>query len=109
MIAIVRSEECAKQYDKEFGLKYIVNCNGNDFQQRIRSLIKELQPNTYVSCVGGSLPGQVFDLMPPKSMMIILGSMTGKDIVLPSSDFYYQSKSIRGFFLLRYVREELDP
>lgn len=40
--------------------------------------------------------------------MLILGSLTKQDLVIPASVFYFQSKCIRGFFLERFVTEELS-
>lgn len=61
----------------------------------------------YVSCIGGNLPGQIFDKMPQKSLMIVVGSLSEKDLILPASEFYLESKSIRGFFLEKFLKEEL--
>jgi hypothetical protein len=40
--------------------------------------------------------------------MVLIGNLSEKDLVLPCSNFFYESKKIRGFFLDRYLREELE-
>jgi len=47
-------------------------------------------------------------MLPLKSEMLILGSLSQKDLVLPASCFYFESKHIRGFFLERFIKEELN-
>jgi len=40
--------------------------------------------------------------------MIVIGSLTQKDLILPAHSFYLENKRIRGFFLERFAREELN-
>jgi hypothetical protein len=57
---------------------------------------------------GGDMPGRILDRLPIKSDMIIIGNLAEQDLKLSCSNFYFDSKRIRGFFLLRFLREELD-
>jgi hypothetical protein len=40
--------------------------------------------------------------------MILIGNLAEKDLKIPCQNFYFDSKKIRGFFLERFLREELD-
>lgn len=57
---------------------------------------------------GGDLPGRILQCLPQCSQMLVLGSLSQKNLVLPANCFYFQSKNIRGFFLERFMREELS-
>ena len=57
---------------------------------------------------GGDFPGKILTKLPAKSEMIILGNLTEEELKIPAQNFFFESKRIRGFFLERYLREELD-
>jgi hypothetical protein len=60
---------------------------------------KNIDKVFFVSMLGGDLPGRVLHRLPTGSEMMVIGSLTNKDLVLPASTFYLENKQIRGFFL----------
>jgi len=68
----------------------VLNCSSNDFMKELEKCLKDSSPIIYFSAQGGELPGRIFDMMPPKSEMVVLGSLYGgKDLILHSRDFYF--------------------
>ncbi|CDW83403.1 zinc-binding dehydrogenase family protein [Stylonychia lemnae] len=106
---IVRDDKAAQELKEKYNLKWVLNQNQQDFDSRFKELCKnqEFCPNIYISCVGGDLTGRVFKMMPPKSQLIIVGNLSEKDLTLPVTQLFLEGKQIRGFFLERYLKEEL--
>ena len=90
-----------------YGCKNLININSADFQSKFCNCIKDFNRCYYISMLGGEIPGKILQYLPVKSEMVILGNLSRKDLVLPASSFFFQSKKIRGFFLERFIEEEL--
>ena len=58
------------------GVKYAFNSESPTFLQDIEATIKETTPTIIFECVGGSLPGVIFKMMPPKSHMVVYGNLS---------------------------------
>lgn len=71
-------------------------------------MLKDFASCVYVSMLGGDIPGRVFGLLPTNTLMVVIGSLTTQDLVIPAHSFYFESKKIRGFFLERFYEEELS-
>ncbi|CDW72789.1 zinc-binding dehydrogenase family protein [Stylonychia lemnae] len=101
----------SKQFDQlrtEFGLARIMDQSKKEFFDLLCGAAEKFEKIVYISMQGGDLPGKILDRLPAKSEMILIGNLAEKDLVVPCSNFYYDSKKIRGFFFDRYLREELD-
>lgn len=46
--------------------------------------------------------------MPDKSCLVVVGNLSNEDLQLPITRLFVEGKQIKGFFLERYLREELS-
>eukprot|EP00347_Sterkiella_histriomuscorum_P023523 403334315 len=107
VIAVVREDNQIQEFKDKFNVKYVINQNTGQFKDQMCSFIKEVEPLIYISCVGGDLTGRIFNCMPPKSTLIMVGNLSNEDLKLPVTQLFVEGKQIKGFFLERYLREEL--
>lgn len=60
----------------------------------------------FMDCVGGNYAGQVFNALPPKSIMINYGRLSKENLgSIDLGELYYRDKRIRGFWLNNYLNE----
>eukprot|EP00347_Sterkiella_histriomuscorum_P006880 403351084 len=108
IIPLVQEKKFFDQMREEFQLQYILDQNQGDFLDKLYDFTKDRQKVVYISMSGGDLPGRILDKLPAKAEMIILGNLAEKELTIPCSSFFLDSKKIRGFFLERYLKEDLD-
>ena len=70
--------------------------------QDIEAAIKETSPTIIFECVGGSLPGIIFKLMPPKSHMVVYGNLSSQQVSFDLS-FHSMEKLISGITMFKWV------
>ena len=60
--------------------------------------------------MGGDFSAKVFEKLPPKSKLIVVGNLTSQPLGgFNSGDFIFNGKSVRAFFLWAYLAEEITP
>jgi NADPH:quinone reductase-like Zn-dependent oxidoreductase len=82
-----------------------LNQEDSNFDDELKKVIDELKPLIFFEYIGGDFPKQVFSKMPPKSELIIVGNLTGKEISFSSIDLLLFRKKIDGMFFLNWVIE----
>jgi NADPH2:quinone reductase len=104
VINIVRREENVKLLN-DLGFLHVYNSSASDFNDKIKNIIAELKPSTYLSFMGGSFPVQMFDKLLPQSTMIFAGNINNEKLHgFSSTDFIFKDKSIEGFHLFVYLK-----
>lgn len=60
----------------------------------------------FLDCIGGDFAGKVFSSLPPDSLMINYGRLSGKPLgSVDLSQLYFKNKFIRGFWLNTWLNE----
>ncbi len=76
---------------------------------QIANLKEEIKNNgkaIFLDCVGGNFAGEVFNALPPKSVMVNYGRLSKENLGnIDLGELYYREKTIRGFWLVNYLRE----
>lgn len=92
----------------KFNIQNMFDQSAGDFEDRFSEMMKDRQKVIYISMQGGDFPGKILNRLPAKTEMILMGNLAEEDLKIPAQNFYFQSKRVRGFFLERFLREELD-
>ncbi|MBZ0241961.1 MAG: alcohol dehydrogenase catalytic domain-containing protein, partial [Bacteroidales bacterium] len=104
-IAIVRKQKTATTL-LDRGLKNVLVEGYPDFEIKLREIAIKLNATTAFDAVGGSLSGQIFNLMPPDSEVILYGGLSGKAVSgLNPLDLIFQNKMFTGFNLNDWMAE----
>lgn len=105
VIAIVRKETTAKTL-LEGGLKNVIVESDPDFDRKLRALAANLNATTAFDAVGGELGGQIFNLMPPDSEVVLYGGLSGKAVCgLNPLGLIFENKMFTGFNLNDWMAE----
>lgn len=102
IIQIVRRQE---QVDllRSLGGKYILNSSDSNFQDRLRTLSRQLNATLILDPVAGDEAQRLLDAAPDGSTLLIYGSLSGKRIDPHSSS--QNGKQIIGFFLPDWIAQ----
>ena len=69
----------------------------------LKKVIEEVQPTLLFECVGGDLAGDIFKLMPAKSIMVVYGNLTKQKTTFEPQEFHWADKQIVGLMMFRWV------
>jgi NADPH:quinone reductase-like Zn-dependent oxidoreductase len=101
-INLVRRDESIKSLKEECGARYVLNTNSDTFFQDLDALIKELNPTAFVDYLGGDLPGKIFERMPERSLMMIVGILTMQPVTLNNRDILTNMKTVTGVHVTKW-------
>lgn len=72
----------------------------------LKAELKNHGKTLFMDCVGGSYAGQVFNALPPKSVMVNYGRLSKENLgSIDLGELYYREKKIEGFWLNNYLRD----
>lgn len=99
LINIVRREEQAEILRK-LGAQYIVVSDTSDWEDQLKTLIKELDIRCAFECVSGEMTGKILSMLPPKSTLFVYGSLSGSPCSgIEPLDLIYRKKRLEGWLL----------
>ncbi len=105
VIAIVRKQKTANDLFKR-GLKNVLVESDPGFESKLNELAIEHKANTAFDAVGGALAGQIFNIMPPDSEVVLYGGLSGKAVSgLNPLDLIFENKMFTGFNLNDWMAE----
>ena len=105
IINIVRKDENFKLLE-DIGSGNNLNSNSKEFAKSLEGLIKEINPDIYLTYQGGNLPSRVFDKMPYDSRMVCIGNINNEKLNgFSTTDFIFKGKTIEGFQVFDYMKE----
>lgn len=96
-INVVRREEQVAKLEKLFSelpvlgegqqpRHLVLNSSSPNFYIDIKTTIDKMQPRMLFETVGGELPAKLFEFMPRKSTMLIIGNLTYENIPIRAFD-----------------------
>lgn len=106
VIALVRrDEQMAHLHD--LGAAQVLNCAKDDFMSDILALMREEKPGVFLDAVADQTSSDIFSGMPNKAEWVIYGKLaTELPVLTQPGQFIFMSKSIRGFWLTKWLREQ---
>jgi len=75
-INIVRKQEHVTDLFNTLGVKYVFNSESPTFTSNLQTAIDETLASVLFECVGGDLAGEIFKMMPSKSVMVVYGNLS---------------------------------
>lgn len=76
------------------------------FQENLENLISKLAPTIAFDSIGGSLPGQIFNLMPENSELYLYGNSVDCPLEgLNPAFFIFSGKSVKGLWFKKWFDE----
>ncbi|EGR29531.1 zinc-binding dehydrogenase family protein, putative [Ichthyophthirius multifiliis] len=100
-----RVDEMKKQFENEF----VISQDSQDFSNQIKQLSEQLSINICFDPIGGSITGQVFNNLPQKSVVIIYGSLSGKDIEgINGVQVRWGQKRLEGLTVINWMNEQRE-
>ena len=104
-IAIVRRESQIEPL-KALGALEVLNCESEDFGERLRSVMRDEKPRIFLDAVANQVSADVFAAMPRRARWVIYGKL---DAELPTltepGQMIFMMKSIEGFWLTRWMTD----
>ena len=80
-----------------------MNQTSGTFLEDLESCIGHTKPTVLFECVGGDLAGDIFERMPPKSIMNIYGNLTSKRVSITAHEFHWADKQVVGLVMSRWL------
>ena len=104
VINIVRRPEQVKLLQEEKS-KYILDSSEPDFLKNLKKMIKELKPTYFLDAVAGKLTGDIFNLMPKRSVVLVYGALSLEPLggFNPAKFIFDPYKMLRGFYLTTWM------
>jgi len=107
IINIVRREEQEKQLS-ELGAEIVLNSESEDFEQKLKDTIEDIQPKAFFDCVGGKIARSVLSNLPRYSKFYIYGSLEKESsLTLTNREVIGGRLTMRGLFLGDFLQSEL--
>lgn len=88
-------------------MKTVLDCSTSKFWDELKDVISSVKPLFLIDAVGNECSGKCFELMPPNSEMILLGSLANENLKICTTELFMHNKRIRGFNLERYIEDEV--
>ncbi len=79
LIALARKEQTAETLKNKGVAKAIVT-SASDFGQQLKAAIDHYRPTVFLDAVAGEQCGMVANLLPPDSLIVVYGGLSGKEI-----------------------------
>jgi NADPH:quinone reductase len=99
LINIVRREEQAEIL-RSLGAQHIIVSNSSDWEEQLKTKIKELDIRIAFECVSGEMTGKLLSLLPSKSTLFVYGSLSGTPCSgIEPLDLIYRKKRVEGWLL----------
>lgn len=89
VINIVRREEQVKSLQDELNAKYILNQTSPSFIDDLKALVQQLNPLVLFEYVGGKVPGQIFEVLPPGSELIVVANLSNDPLEVNSGNILF--------------------
>lgn len=103
LIGIVRSEQQVQML-KSLGAKYTLNQKEAGFQKQLAELANRLGATVAIDSVAGGAPRELMHLMPAKSTVLSVGSLSGQDVALNSiKDMMPKAQSFGVFVVTQWL------
>ncbi|CAD8077935.1 unnamed protein product [Paramecium primaurelia] len=107
VINIVRREEQVYELRYECGAELIINQNDPDFLKQLKIMCEATQASIYFDAVGGEQSGQILNIMPKGSILMMYGTLESWQIGgIQANNLLQEKKSIQGFFLNIWLKEQ---
>ena len=105
VIAIVRKQKTATTL-LENGLKNVLIESDPDFESQLHEMAKKYNATTAFDAVGGASSGQIFNMMPPDSEVVLYGGLSGKAVSgINPLGLIFENKMYTGFNLNDWMAE----
>lgn len=103
LVNIVRRDEQAEIL-RSLGAEYIINSSHADWEEQLKSLIKELDIRVAFDCVSGEMTGKLLSLLPSRGTVFVYGSLSGTPCSeIQSLDLIYRKKKVEGWLLPHWL------
>ena len=91
---------------KKAGAAHVLNATADDFQEKLREVMKAEKPRIFLDAVTGPLASAIFAAMPRGARWIIYGRMDLGDTLIPEpGQLIFLNKRIEGFWLTEWMRQ----
>ena len=91
---------------KKAGAAHVLNATADDFQEKLREVMKAEKPRIFLDAVTGPLASAIFAAMPRGARWIIYGRMDLGDTLIPEpGQLIFMNKRIEGFWLTEWMRQ----
>ncbi len=108
VIDIVRKEESAKKLI-EAGANYVLIETDEDFDDKLKALVADLNATVAFDALGGPLAGMMFNAMPNDSELVVYGGLSNKPISdVDVMEVIFNNKIITGFNLMDWKADLLN-
>lgn len=104
LINIVRKKEHVELL-KNAGNVPVLNSSESDFDAQLQKLARDLKATTAFDCISGAMSARVLQALPPRSQIIVYGSMSGEDATAKTRDIVFFRKNLTGFHLASHIQE----
>jgi NADPH:quinone reductase-like Zn-dependent oxidoreductase len=82
----------------QLGAQYILDMTTDEFSDRLKHLAHKLNTRAAIDSVAGEMPNLLMEAMPERSMILILGRLSGKPITFDGiTQLVGKQHTLRGF------------
>jgi NADPH2:quinone reductase len=106
LIHVVRRDEQAELL-RSLGAEHVLNSEHPEFTGQLRELCARLHATIAFDSVAGEMSGTLVEAMPPHSIVLIYGLLSGKYCCqINPVGLLFEGKSIAGFYLSDWLRRQ---
>jgi len=100
----VRKDDQVKDLKENYNAKIVLNSETPEFWNDLQALVAELKPKVMYEYIGGEFPGKVFATLPEESQLVVVGNLTGGNVVINQRDLLFKDLSVTAFYLTRWLK-----
>lgn len=87
----------------------ILDSSNPEFTKNLKTVIKDNNPELYLTCQGGNIPSRILDNMPDKAKMCCLNKNNKEDMHgFSTHPFIFQQKEIFGYCFFNYFKKVIN-
>ncbi|HEX8853150.1 MAG TPA: zinc-binding dehydrogenase [Pyrinomonadaceae bacterium] len=102
LVNVVRREEQAELLRRE-GARHVLDSSAEDFDERLRTLCRELNVTIAFDAVAGELTGHLLAAMPKGARCVVYGALSMEGCLLHPGSLIFESKRVEGFWLAQWI------
>ena len=97
VINLVRRTDAIAEM-QALGIQHVVATDQPDWKQQVKAIHADQALIAGVDSIGGSVSGEMLNLLSENSLLVSFGSMTGETMQISSGDLIFKQATVKGFW-----------
>ena len=99
IVNIVRKDNQVAMLKDNFNAKYVLDSSSESFKEELKKVIELVNPTVMFDYIGGTVPAEIFELMPPTSEFVAVANLTHLPVGIDTGHLMFTQKTVRGLMV----------